>query len=761
MRGKSRFLKVLLIMVLSGLFCAATLAVAPAQEVRTSCGSKGWYFAEGYTGGDFDTWILIQNPNKTEAIAQLRFFTPNGAPITKEVSLAGETRYSIYLNTVPGLEKQEVATEVKIKYGDQDGIIAERAMYFNYNNGQGDRVGGHASIGAASLSTSWYLPEGYTGGGFDTYVLLMNPNDADTNAWIKLMKPQDGKYYAFKTTVPAGKRRTIKLDDLVWKEGTDNIIPSSVQTAGSTSPAPAQEVKFNDTDVATLIYSDNGIVAERAMYFDYYGKSGGSNSIGAACAAPEWYLPEGYTGGDFDTWVMAMNPSGDTVDITYTFYSNTPGFKPVEVVHAGVKPWSRDTIHVDEVQGLSGTDVSTKVTATRPVKLAGTEADPVDKYAVLFGVGDYPSGTDYAYADDDLYDIKHRLVDYCGFTYDKMQYCVGECATLKKLQDAMAWLAEEADANDIVVFFFGGRSSASTEKQIDLYDGVVTKSQLQAYFAALKTQKLVGLLSCDNSGELAGELAAANRLLLASCAKGELSYEFPEDSFTAASGDYGNGAWAYYFVEALGKKAADTSGNNAVSAEEAHNYLASRVPPFVAAKAGGASQVPQVFDGVAGEVDLTVDKVAASIVAERSIYFNYGTANDGATSIGACQTLPKWFLAEGYTGAGFDTFVLVVNPYDYWQKITATYMTPGGKSIVKTYDCPPRYRMTIKVDDQDPALAATDVSTRIYAEPMEAAAAGYEGCGVVVERAMYFTYTDPGDGSKKSGGSCSIGYGTW
>ncbi|RJP27611.1 MAG: caspase family protein [Actinobacteria bacterium] len=757
MRGKSRVLKVLLILVMSGLFCAATLAVAPAGEVNASCGSKGWYFAEGYTGGDFDTWILIQNPNKTEAIVQFRFFTPNGAPITREVSLNGETRYSLYLNTVPGLEKQEVATEVKVKYGDQDGIIAERAMYFNYGTEQGGRVGGHASIGADRLSTSWYLPEGYTGGGFDTYVLLMNPNEEDTEATLKLMKPQDGKYYAFKTTVPAGTRRTVKLDDLVWRSGTENIVPSSLQAAGGETPA--QEVKFDDTDVATLIYSNKGIVAERAMYFDYYGKSGGSNSIGTTCAAPEWYLPEGYTGGDFDTWVMAMNPSGYTVDITYTFYSNTPGFQPVEVVHSGVKPWSRDTIHVDEVEGLSGTDVATKVTATRPVQLAGTEADPVERYAVLFGVEDYPSGADLLYSEDDLYDVKHRLVDYCGFTYDKMQYCTGECATLERFQDAMEWLAENADANDIVVFFFGGRSSVGAENQIDLYDGVVTKSQLQTYFSALSTQKLVGLLSCDNSGELAGELAGANRVLLASCSKGELSYEFADAAFSAASGDSGNGAWARYFVEALGKSAADANGNSRVSAEEAHNYLAARVTPFVKTKTGN-DQTPKIYDNIDGEVDLTADKVEANIVAERSIYFNYGTANDGATSIGACDTLPKWFLAEGYTGGGFDTFVLVMNPYNFWQKITATYMTPGGATIVKTYDCPPNYRMTIKVDDQDPVLAATDVSTRISAEPLEVAAACGE-CGVVVERAMYFTYTDPGDGSKKSGGSCSIGYGTW
>ena len=751
MQGKRTVTKVLLIVVLSGLFCAATLAVAPAGEVDAACGTAGWYFAEGYTGGDFDTWILIQNPNETEAIVQLRFFTTDGEPIVKEVSLAGETRYSVYLNSIPELEKKEVATEVTVKYGEQDGIIAERAMYFNYDTGQGDRVGGHSTIGAPNLSGSWYLPEGYTGGGFDTFILLMNPNEQDANAHIKLMKPQDGKYYMFTTTVPAGRRKTVKIDDLVWTEGQDNIVPATAE-GGEEEPL---QVKFDDTDVSTYVYADKPIVAERAMYFDYYGKSGGSASIGATCTAPEWYLPEGYTGGDFDTWVMAMNPSGYTVDITYTFFSNAPGFEPVSVTHAGVGPWSRDSIHVDEVDGLEGTDVATKVTATRPVQLAEETADPVDRYAVLFGVEDYPTGDDLLYSIDDMYDIKHKLADFGAFTY---YYYEGANATTENFQAKMDWLAANADANDIVVFFFGGRSSVDVENQIDLYDGSVSSSELEAFLSALQTENLVGLFSCDESDELAFDLAGPGRVLLASCNKGETSYEFADASFTAASGDYGNGAWAYYFVEALGKKAADANGNNLVSAEEAHTYLKDRVTDLVAAEEG-ASQVPQIYDQVAGEVDLTVDKVPTGIVAERSIYFNYNTANDGATSIGACQTYPNWFLAEGYTGGGFDTYVLVMNPYDYWQKLTITYMTPNGEPIVEERECPPKYRLTIKVDDV-PGLEAMDVSTQVSAQPMEVASAGGGG-GVVVERAMYFTYIDPQDGSRKTGGSSSIGYGSW
>ncbi len=110
-----------------------------------------------------------------DTTANLRFFTPGGDPIPWTVDIAGETRTSVYLNSIPGLEAgAEVATEVQVA---GSGIICERAMYFDYESGIGDRSGGHSSIGASGTSTSWYLPEGYTGGDFDTFVLLMNPSD--------------------------------------------------------------------------------------------------------------------------------------------------------------------------------------------------------------------------------------------------------------------------------------------------------------------------------------------------------------------------------------------------------------------------------------------------------------------------------------------------------------------------------------------------------------------------------------------------------
>ncbi len=763
--------RTLLILSFCALLVAGALSLAPAATYEAACGETGWYFAEGYTGGSFDTWILIQNPQEGEARVEVRFLTGDADPITlPTLTVGGETRTSIYLNSIPGLDQgAEVATEVKVTGGG--GIICERAMYFDYESGIGARSGGHSSIGAHSTSTSWYLPEGYTGGDFDTFVLLMNPGVKDAEVQLKLMKPADGRYYPFKLTVPAGKRRTIKLDDLVWTEGSENAI-----AAGFEPPADPVRVTFDDTDVSTWVLSDRGIVAERAMYFDYYGKEGGSNSIGATGTSAEWYLPEGYTGGDFDTWVMAMNPNSFPVDITYTFYSNQEGSVPVSVTHRGVPRYSRDTINVDTVPGLEGVDVSTKVTATRPVTLqAASVDDPVERYALLYGVeGDGTPNTEYA-GYQDTYDLKHRLVDYCGFTYDKMRYRVQEndayatdVVNVATVLADLDWLASVADANDIVLFYYAGTNTVTTGSALKFSDGEISAADLAAKFDALAASGLVALFDCDDGRNIADAVSGAGRVAIGSSGDAEARHEYPAAGFTvtaAVDAADGNGAFTYYFVEALCKAAADTNRNGLVGAEEAFGYARSRTTALVTDKSAEA-QTPYMNDQFAGDddLDLTVTEAPAGIVAERSCYFNYGTANDGATSIGAPRTCCNWFLAEGYTGGGFDTYVLIMNPYDNWQRVTVNFMTPLGALPPWEFDCPPNFRYTIPVDAV-PGLEDTDVSTRVYARytdpPSGYGAAAYAApkSGVAVERAMYFTYTDPGDGSVKTGGSCSIGFG--
>ena len=63
----------------------------------------------------------------------------------------------------------DVSTLVQPRGGE---VIAERSMY------DAGRTWGTCSIGAVAPATTWYLAEGSTGEGFETWVLVQNPGAA-------------------------------------------------------------------------------------------------------------------------------------------------------------------------------------------------------------------------------------------------------------------------------------------------------------------------------------------------------------------------------------------------------------------------------------------------------------------------------------------------------------------------------------------------------------------------------------------------------
>ncbi len=176
-------------------------------------------------------------------------------PLTVQVPAL--SRYTIHADGIPGLADAAFSTQVSSDLA----IVAERAMYFSYAG----RDGGHDSVGAPGLSPAWYFAEGYTDGGFDTYILLQNPQSRTAGVNLSFML-EDGSTVPLHVDIPAYTRCTVHVDEL---PGLGNAAFS------------------------THVTSDLAIVAERAMYFNYLGRSGGHDSMGATGLSPIWYFAEG------------------------------------------------------------------------------------------------------------------------------------------------------------------------------------------------------------------------------------------------------------------------------------------------------------------------------------------------------------------------------------------------------------------------------------------------------------------------------------
>ncbi len=133
-------------------------------------------------------------------------------------------------------------------HGDQP-IIAERAMY--WNGGDDGAQVCHDSIGLSAPHTTWYLSDGQTSEGRETFTLVSNPNDIPVEVRISYL--------------PEGGGTTVTF--------TDIINPASRKTYNMADRIPSGRA-------AVLVESVTGgpVMCERAMYWNSRGT--GTDTIG-------------------------------------------------------------------------------------------------------------------------------------------------------------------------------------------------------------------------------------------------------------------------------------------------------------------------------------------------------------------------------------------------------------------------------------------------------------------------------------------------
>jgi len=143
----------------------------------------------------------------------------------------------------------------------------------------------------------------------------------------------------------------------------------------------------------------------------------------------------------------------------------------------------------------------------------------------------------------------------------------------------------------------------------------------------------------------------------------------------------------------------------------------------------------KVNDEVGPGRDVSIKVEAPSgkpVVAERPIYFNYkGAWTGGHNVMGAQEPGETWYFAEGYTGAGFEEWLCLLNPNggDPFDVNITYYFADGTPPLAKVYTLQPNSRRTIFINDE--VGPGRDVSIKVVAP---------SGKPVVAERPMYFNY---------------------
>jgi hypothetical protein len=283
-----------------------------------------WYLAEGTSDYGFETYLTIENPNNQAVTAMVTYMTKAGPRTRAALTLPGLSQTVI--NPRNDIGSMDFSTKVECKEGKS--IYVDRRMTWTGPGAPSSE--GHSSVGVAAPAKTWYLPEGSSKWGFETWLLVQNPNSSTANVTLTYMIEGKGPTQR-KHSVPANSRASFNM-------GTD----------------------IGAADASIKVASNVPVIPERAMYRN--NRREGHDSIGTTTPAKDYYLAEGTTDWGFTTYVLVQNPNASKASVTITYMTPTG---PVAQKPFTMDPNSRKTVNVNEV--VQKKDLSIHVKGSLPI----------------------------------------------------------------------------------------------------------------------------------------------------------------------------------------------------------------------------------------------------------------------------------------------------------------------------------------------------------------------------------------------------------
>lgn len=285
---------------------------------------KEYYFAEGTTRQEFDSYLCVQNPGGETAEVNIAFMRGDTSNMDLPLSVAPHSRATVNAGDVLGHadgQASDFSAHVTSKNGVP--VVGERAMYFNF---QGAWEGGHCNLGHTQAAGEFYLAEGTCRNNFETFVCIQNPGDAATSVRATYLRG-DGSSAEQSVVVPSRSRATLRPSDVMGHgDGSAFDFSSRVETL------------------------DGGkIVVERPIYFNYRDAwSGGHCESGRVTIGDDFYFAEGCVRPSFHSYICMVNPGAAPSDVKVTFHRGDGTTKETTRV---IAPHTRDTLNVSDVLG--------------------------------------------------------------------------------------------------------------------------------------------------------------------------------------------------------------------------------------------------------------------------------------------------------------------------------------------------------------------------------------------------------------------------
>ncbi len=159
--------------------------------------------------------------------------------------------------------------------------------------------------------------------------------------------------------------------------------------------------------------------------------------------------------------------------------------------------------------------------------VAVNAVDAVEYHAVLIGINAY-TGSYLPYSVREIQNFKSTLLKCGNWVEPNIKVLLDGNATKRNIESAIEWLAEEADDNDVSLFYFAGHGGRDHEGEFIMsYDKELHDTEFAEYLNDIHGVVIVVIDAC-NSGGFIEELQSSNRVILTACRADERTYQVEE-----------------------------------------------------------------------------------------------------------------------------------------------------------------------------------------------------------------------------------------
>ncbi|MEI6500868.1 MAG: caspase family protein [Armatimonadota bacterium] len=337
----------------------------------------------------------------------------------------------------------------------------------------------------------------------------------------------------------------------------------------------------------------------------------------------------------------------------------------------------------------------------------------VNHWAVSVGIATFKYINNLNYCDDDARDMTAAL-KAGGFPAANIKQLIDSQATKAAIKSAIAWMATQADADDVCVFFQSSHGdqgpdvapfdeASGNDEYLCPYDTNSSRTteirddELGQWMAALKTTKYVVLIDACYAGGLIKSVGTASspgfgsgfaRALNGMSAPGEMNTKDLDDlgsgvviasctdlELSEESSSLKNGVFAYYVVQGMSNNKPDTNKNGFYSAEEIYNYAKGPVHTY------NPTQTLVMYDGYSGQLDFAKSKTVVPTSTFLAVSGTAAATKSGSTAIVVSLSAAANVSASVLNLAGREVALLGSKDLD---KGTSTLLWSGKSKLGTT-----------------------------------------------------------------------------